>query len=466
MFRTPNFRLPTIMVWRVDIMTNFLLVGNGAREHIIAEKAVESGAKLFSCMAYKHPAISRLCEKSGGAYKTCDICNPSEVAEFAGSQGIELAFASPDEVLAKGVSDGLIRKGIPCASPTQAASRIEWDKAYARELLSSHNVPGMPKFGIFLDETEAAEFIDAVGDVAVKPAGLTGGKGVKVSGVQLNGRDEAVAYAKEVLRSGMGGLPQVVIEEKLVGEEFTLQSFVDGKIFIPMPLVQDFKLAYEGDTGQNTGGMGSYSCADHRLPFLSQDDYESAIRAIEGSIRAMASEANRFKGVLYGQFIITKDGVKLIEFNARFGDPEAMNVLSVFDGNLIDVFKAMGKGELGGIRGQVKFKPLATVCKYLVPDGYPEKPLKDQPIKIAGTIAGNLRYYFASVYEKEGQIYTTGSRAVGLVGVAPTLGEAEKIAERGTSLFTGRLRHRSDIANEQMIKAKVDKIAKLTGIKN
>mgnify|MGYP001608414420 CR=1 FL=1 len=447
-------------------MTNFLLVGNGAREHIIAEKAVESGAKLFSCMAYMHPGISRLCEKSGGAYKICDIYNPFEVAEFAGSQGIGLAFASPDEVLAKGVSDGLIRKGIPCASPTQAASRIEWDKAYARELLSSHNVPGMPKFGIFLDEAEAAEFIDAVGDVAVKPAGLTGGKGVKVTGFQLKDGQEAKAYAREVLQSGMGGLPQVVLEEKLVGEEFTLQSFVDGKSFIPMPLVQDFKLAYEGDIGLNTGGMGSYSCADGLLPFVSRDVYSQALLTVKGAIGALAAEGARFRGVLYGQFMLTRDGPKLIEFNARFGDPEAMNVLSVFDGNLVDVFRAISTGNLSACRAQARFKPMASVCKYLVPDGYPEKPLKGQLIKIAGTIPGNIRHYFASVYEKEGQIYTTGSRAVGLVGVAPTLEEAEKIAESGTSLFTGRLRHRSDIAKEQMINAKKDKIAKLTGIKN
>ena len=212
-------------------MENFLLVGNGAREHAIAEAVCRGGnVHLYAFMSANNPGIAKAAKDSGGKYGIGDIHSSSQVVSFAKQYGITLAFPSPDAVLAAGVTDALQAQGILCASPTHEAARLEWDKAYCRDLLRDFRVPGAPAFGIFDSESEASSFIDSLkGNVAVKPAGLTGGKGVKVTGFQLKDGAEAKEYVKELLAAKHGGLKSVVIEEKLEGEEFSLQAFSDGK---------------------------------------------------------------------------------------------------------------------------------------------------------------------------------------------------------------------------------------------
>src|SRR3989344_1629196 len=260
-------------------MDSFLLVGNGAREHAIAERICrDASVKLFAFMSAANPGIAALVKKSGGALAIGDMHSAQQVAAFAVSHSISLAFPSPDAVLAAGITDALIAAGITCASPTKEAARLEWDKSYARELLRDFRIPGSPKFGIFESASEASSFIDSLGGkVAVKPSGLTGGKGVKVVGYQLKDGNEAKSYATELLKIKHSGVPSIVIDEKLEGEEFSLQAFSDGKKVHGMPLVQDHKRAYEGDMGPNTGGMGSYSDANHLLPFLHSSHRDSAL---------------------------------------------------------------------------------------------------------------------------------------------------------------------------------------------
>jgi phosphoribosylamine--glycine ligase len=316
---------------------NFLLVGNGAREHAIAEAACRNAnVRLFAFMSANHPGISSLVRKSGGDAKVGDIHSPQQVAAFSEGKSISLAFPSPDAVLAAGVTDALLVAGVMCAAPTKEAARLEWDKSYCRELLRDFKVPGSPKFGIFDDAREAHSFIDSMGgQVAVKPSGLTGGKGVKVTGFQLKDASEAKQYATELLSSKLGGAVNIVIEEKLDGEEFSLQAFSDGSKVWGMPAVQDHKRAYEGDIGPNTGGMGSYSDTNRLLPFMKKRHYDDALSIMQKTIEAFRKKTGKpYVGVLYGGFMATRDGVKLIEYNARFGDPEAMNVLSILASDL------------------------------------------------------------------------------------------------------------------------------------
>jgi phosphoribosylamine--glycine ligase len=349
-----------------------------------------------------------------------------------------------------------LEAGIPCAAPTKEAARLEWDKSYARELLKDFKIPGSPKFGIFNNEQEAAAFIDSCdGLVAVKPSGLTGGKGVKVTGYQLRDGEEAKKYARELISSRISGLPNIVIEEKLDGEEFSLQAFSDGSKVFGMPAVQDHKRAYENDIGPNTGGMGSYSDANGLLPFIKQKHYGEALALMQKTIEAFRKKTGKpYVGILYGGFMLTASGVKLIEYNARFGDPEAMNVLPLISGSLYPILLQMSQSK---IVNMPKFKKKATVCKYLVPDGYPVKSTVNQPISInrAALEKSGARIFYASVDEREGVIYTQSSRSIGLVGIADSIEEAEKIAESACSAISGKVWHRKDIGTNALVERRV-----------
>ncbi|MCX8197639.1 MAG: phosphoribosylamine--glycine ligase [Candidatus Micrarchaeota archaeon] len=444
-------------------MARFLLVGNGAREHAIAEAVCKNpNAKLFAFVSANNPGIVGLAEKSGGQAQMGDIHSPSEVASFAKKHSVELAFPSPDAVLAAGVSDALLEEGIKCAAPTKEAARLEWDKAYCRQLLKDYKIPGSPKFGIFEDEKEAHSFIDSLGgQVAVKPAGLTGGKGVKVTGFQLKDSNEAKEYASELLRSKPSGLSSIVVEEKLDGEEFSLQAFSDGSRVYGMPMVQDHKRAYEGDVGPNTGGMGSYSDAGALLPFAKKAHYEQAIEIMQKTIEAFRKKTGeRYVGVLYGGFMITAKGVRLIEFNSRFGDPEAMNVLSVLQSDLLSIFQQMADGK---IRNAPEFESKATVCKYLVPEGYPGKPTANQPLSFdhARLKKSGAKVFFASVHEKEGVVYTQSSRSIALVGVADSISQAERMAEEACLAISGKVWHRKDIGTPALVQKRIAHLRQL-----
>ncbi len=355
-----------------------LLVGNGAREHAIAEAICKGKADLYAYMSRRNPGIARLCEQ----FEIGDICDPAAVASWAKSKKIKLAMVGPEAPLEAGVVDALEAEGIEVASPDKSAAKLETDKAFTRHLMKKHGVPGLPVFKILVTPEEIDEFVDGVSmDMVVKPAGLTGGKGVKIMGEHLQNKEEVKKYAKKILEGNVGTIDMVVIEEKLIGEEFTLQAFVSPDEILGMPMVQDHKRAYEGDKGPNTGGMGSYTGKGYVLPFLKEEHYRFGLDVIKKAVKALKKETGTtYKGVIYGQFIVTANGPKLIEFNARFGDPEAMNVLSIFEGDFVEIMKAMVRGGLENAKA--KFSENATVCKYLVPAGYPADPEKGAEIKV------------------------------------------------------------------------------------
>jgi len=425
-----------------------LLVGEGAREHIIAEKLAQD-AELYSVMSRKNPGIAKLSKKHW-------IVNTTDAKAVAAAVDVEidLAFASPDAVLAAGVSDALAAKGILVASPLQAAARIEWDKGFMRNLMEKHKVAGTPKHKVIKDENEAIRTIRDYGMVAIKPLGLTGGKGVKVSGDHFKTMEEKFAYAQELIKKD----GSVLIEEKLVGEEFTLQAFSDGTTLSFMPPVQDHKRAFVGDLGPNTGGMGSYS-SGRLLPFMKQSDLEATQAIMHSVIHAMKKDGAPFTGVLYGQFMLTAHGPRVIEFNSRFGDPEAMNVLALLEGSLSGIFLSMAEGRLA----KADFSEDCTVEKYLVPEGYPGKSVADAQV-IANDeclLKCGAKAYHASVYEKEGKIYTTSSRTFGILGRGATLDEAEGIAEAGCNCVSGPVWHRKDIGTAALVQKRIDHMREL-----
>ncbi len=423
-----------------------LIVGNGAREHVVAE-AIARDAELYAVMSKKNPAIAKLSKK----YWICDIENAEEVRKTLDGEKFDLGFSSPDATLAAGVSDVLTEFCSGVASPSKNASKIEWDKSYARNLMEKNLIPGLPAFRLIDSYEQILPFIDAVGEVAVKPLGLTGGKGVKIMGEHLD-REGTIEYSKELIEKDGA----VLLEERLKGEEFTLQGFCDGEHIAFMPPVQDHKRAFEGDEGPNTGGMGSYSTGKN-LPFLEQKELDEAQEIMRKTIEAMKKEGNPFKGILYGQFMAGKEGVKVIEFNARFGDPEAMNVVPLVKNSFAEVLKKMAGGNLGNI----EFEDKNTVVKYLVPEGYPGKSKKDAEVSVAEN--GPAKVYYASVYEKDGKIYTTGSRAFGILGIADDIEDAEKIAEEGCKNASGPMWYRKDIGTKELIEKRIKHMEEIRG---
>jgi phosphoribosylamine--glycine ligase len=425
-----------------------LVIGTGAREHAICQ-ALHEEADIYSIMSNHNPGIARISE-----FKVGSEMDIEGVKKYAQDRKVDLAIIGPEAPLEQGIVDALQGEGIPCVGPTQQAARIETDKAFMRELFANYKISGSIAYGAFDTVEDAAQFIDDFGDdVVVKPVGLTGGKGVKIVGEHLEDAEDAKNYVKEIIDNKIGGHASVVIEERLIGEEFTVQALVDGDHLIPMPAVQDHPHAYEGDQGPITGGMGSYSDKNGLLPFLNSKDYDAAVKVMEETIAAVKKEASPYKGVLYGQFMLCRDGPKLVEYNARFGDPEAMNVLPLLETSMV----ALCQGVVDGNLKKAQFKPLATVCKYLVPNGYPESGKAGQPIQVNEEKIkeeGGMVFY-AAVNQKDGNILTTGSRALGLVTTADNIAEAEERCERATQYVQGDLYHRRDVGTEKLIARRI-----------
>ena len=434
---------------------NILVIGSGAREHILLKTLAQSSSEstLFCCATSIHPGIVQWAD----TYALTDITDVEAVLARALEWEISLAIIGPEAPLEKGLSDIFSHHGILTIGPKQKSSRIETSKVFARELCQKHKIPGTPTYQFFSDLTHVRPFLHELGNgnFVVKADGLMGGKGVKVAGEHLHSLEEAFQFCQELHAKGFSFL----IEEKLIGQEFSMLNFCDGTRLIPMPLVQDHKRAFVGDTGPNTGGMGSYSDANHRLPFLLDSDIEAAQQINEAVIVALRTECEEeYRGILYGSFIATQKGVYIIEYNARFGDPEVLNILSILDCDFVQLCDALARGSL--FPEQVRFKPLATVCKYAVPFGYPDSSLVKTPVSIE-KVHNPENLYFAGVQMSQDQLYATGSRTIAAVGIASTLTEAEAIAESEVSRIEGALFHREDLGKPHLISHRIHMMEKL-----
>ena len=433
-------------------MIRILLLGHGAREHVIAEALKKNPeSELFSYMKPKNPGIARL----GEEIELGDYNDLEKIKNFAKKNEVNFAFIGPEDPLNEGVVDSLKEVGIESIGPTKALAKLETSKSFTRNLLEKYKINGNPKFKVFTKENfdQVNNFLNEIESVVVKPDGLTGGKGVKVQGDHFNTKEEALKYCDDVLKTNSS----VVVEEKLDGEEFSLQCLTDGKTVIAMPPVQDHKRAFEDDKGPNTGGMGSYSCENHLLPFIKKEHVEEALKITKQVVQSIHIETGEYyKGVMYGGFIITKNGLKLLEYNARFGDPEAMNVLPLLKTDLTTICEAILVQELERIK--VEFEKKATVCKYVVPKGYPDNPVKE---KIEVTEPEEAKLYYASVDEKGNELFMTGSRAIALLGIGNNLEEAEQIAEKATENIKGNVFHRKDIGTKELIEKRIRHVESL-----
>jgi len=433
---------------------NVLVVGGGAREHVMCHAIAKSkNVRLFAVMNNLNPGI----EQMATDYLLEKETNIERVVTYAKEKNIDLALIGPEAPLEKGLVDELHKQRIKACAPTKNAARIETDKEWMRNLLKKYNIAGQLRFESFIDLEKARDFIDQMdANVAIKPIGLTGGKGVQVAGDHFRGTDKAMNYVRKVIKNKIGGAAKVLIEEKAVGEEFTLQAFSDGSRILTLPAVQDHKRLLPNDQGPNTGGMGSYSCANGLLPFLSRREYDAGVRILQQIIDALDAEGCTYVGPIYGQFMLTKDGPKIIEINARFGDPENMNVLPLLKTDIMKVCKAMIEGTLHEQKLDIEKK--STVCKYVVPEGYGFKSMAGEKIMVneEPIATSGAHLFYASVDKKNNDIYTSTSRSLAVVGIADDLFNAENICEQGLSHIKGdHIFIRHDIGTKELIEKRI-----------
>lgn len=437
-----------------------LIVGGGAREHVLGATVARYSGQVWVAMANRNPGLWRLAGNGNRVIQLKDT-EVDKLSQWALDKKIDLAFIGPEAGLGAGLVDAFNKQGIPAVGPTKTAAQLEVDKRFMRSLLEKHMVPGRLSYQICETKEQVHEFLQELDSQGlkgvVKPVGLTGGKGVKVMGDQLGSIDEAVEYADQIIHSKISGFGQVVIEERAVGQEITLQGFCDGKTVAPMPAAQDHPHANEGDVGAITGGMGSYTQPDGLLPFLKQGEYDEALDCMKTTVKAMNSEGRPYHGFLYGQFIITAQGPKVVEFNARFGDPEAMNILPLLDHDLLDLGYRIAEGRLPT---KVAFDPKASVCKYIVPQGYGTSPVPPAPMRVdeERLISSGCQIYYAAVnLTDDNELYTTTSRACGVVGFGDDIDSAEHVCESGLKYVIGKhLFVRHDIATPASLAKRVN----------
>jgi phosphoribosylamine--glycine ligase len=277
--------------------------------------------------------------------------------------------------------------------------------------------------------------------------------------------DEALLYVKEVIDKKIGGQAKILIEEKAMGEEFTLQAFSDGYSILPLHAVQDHKRLLPEDKGINTGGMGSYSCDNGLLPFLSKSDFEEGAAILQKVVESLNKEGCKYIGPIYGQFMLTVDGPKIIEINARFGDPEAMNVLPLLETDYIDLCKAMINGNLSAKK--LKLIKKSTVCKYVVPEGYGVKSMVGEKIFVdeEGIKSTGSMLFYASVNKDNEFVKTTSSRSLAVVGISDTLNNAENICEDALRYINGdHIFIRHDIGTQKLIEKRIKHMVELRGM--
>ncbi len=445
-----------------------LIIGSGAREHAIATALARSpqSPDLLCFSNAQNPGIERLTRR----YRTGSLTDPAAITAFATEQNATLAVIGPEAPLAAGVADALWAADIPTVGPTKSLARIESSKSFARDLLTKHNIPGNPIYERIdpaaahgspeVALAEAEQVLRRLGDShVIKDDGLAGGKGVKVFGDHLHSLDDSLAFCRELLALGH----PFVIEEKFEGEEFSLLSFSDGTTLRHMPPVQDHKRAFDGDRGPNTGGMGSYTAADGLLPFLTREDIAEAQAINERTVAALKAETGEpYRGVLYGGFMATRHGVRLIEYNARFGDPEALNLLTLLETDLLSILEAITDGTLQSLH--TAFAPEASVCKYIVPEGYPDNPRKGDPVNLPEILLPGISIFLSAVDVRAGELIATGSRTVAVVARAPTLAEAEAACERFASIIPGPFFHRKDIGTAAALGRRVQHMRSLRSL--
>ncbi|MBQ4235184.1 MAG: phosphoribosylamine--glycine ligase [Firmicutes bacterium] len=387
-----------------------LVVGGGGREHAIIKKLKENKTveTIYALPGNGGIAADAVCVP----VKATDI---DGIVRFAVENNVDYAVVAPDDPLVMGAVDALEEKGVRCFGPTKAAAIIEGSKAFSKDLMKRYGIP-TARYEIFDDMAKALEYVKTCPiPTVVKADGLALGKGVIIAQTREEA-EEAVRSMMEDKKFGKSG-EKVVIEEFLTGPEVSVLSFTDGETVVPMVSSMDHKRAGDGDTGLNTGGMGTVA----PNPYYTKDVAQRCMDEIFlPTIRAMKKEGRTFKGCLYFGLMITEDGPKVIEYNCRFGDPETQVVLPLLESDLLTVMTAVTDGKLA--ETEVRFSDKSACCLIMASEGYPVSYKKGFELTIPEEIADNV--YVAGAVLEDGKLLTSGGRVLGAVAVRDSLKEA------------------------------------------
>ncbi|MBQ7593167.1 MAG: phosphoribosylamine--glycine ligase [Synergistaceae bacterium] len=417
---------------------NVMIIGGGGREHVIT--------KYIS----RNPRVTKVYALPGNGgisqYAECVKISAEDIegiVNFAKTHAIDFAIVAPDDPLALGAVDKLEAEGIKCFGPTQEAAKIESSKIFAKELMTKYNIP-TAKYKVFSSIDDALSHA-ATSDcpIVIKADGLAKGKGVTVAENFKEARDAIIACMKNKTFGKSG--ENILIEECLKGPEVTVLAFTDGKTIIPMISSMDHKRAYDGDKGPNTGGMGVVAPNKYYTPEIA--DY-CMKKIFVPTINALNSEGRKFKGCLYFGLMLTQDGPKVIEYNCRFGDPEAEAVLPLLESDLLDIMLAVRDERLNEVN--VKFKDGASCCVVLASHGYPMLYLTGYEINFgeAESLPG-VEIFHAGTKLEDGKFFTAGGRVLAVNAVSDDLASAREKAYEAVSMinFEG-MSYRTDIGTK------------------
>jgi phosphoribosylamine--glycine ligase len=416
-----------------------LVIGNGGREHTLAWKINQSPKVSQIYCAPGNTGISQL-------VKCIDISadNIEKLADFAKKEKVDLTVVGPELPLSKGIVNEFNKKGLRIFGPSKEATEIESSKVFSKYLMKKYNIP-TANYEVFQNSEKAFNYIkQQTFPLVIKADGLAAGKGVFIVKNLVQARNALNALMEEK-NFGEAGR-QVVIEEFLEGEEISILAFCDGKTIMPMVSSQDHKKIFDNDQGPNTGGMGAYS----PVPFY-PDELEKRVleEILKPTIKGLQSEGREYKGVLYAGLILTKEGPKVLEFNARFGDPETQVVLPRLKTDLIDILNAVIEGSLHKIN--IEWNNNSAVCVVVASGGYPGKYQKDKIIsglkrleKMEDVIA-----FHAGTKFQGGKIVTSGGRVLGITAWDETISKAKERAYKGVKkIYFEDIYYRKDIAEK------------------
>lgn len=398
---------------------NILLLGGGGREHALAWKLAQSPALKTLYAAPGNPGIAQ-----HATLVDLDAADHRAVVDFCLRHSIGLVVIGPEAPLVDGLADNLRVKGFPVFGPGKKAAQLEGSKGFTKDLCKRAGIPTAGYERVTSKDGAIAALDDFGLPVVIKADGLAAGKGVIIAET----REQALDALDEMFSGAFGAAgEEVVLEEFMRGEEASFFALTDGSAILPFGSAQDHKRVGDGDTGPNTGGMGAYSPARVLTPELEAEVIEKIIRP---TVETLAAEGTPYSGVLYAGLMLTDEGPKLIEYNARFGDPECQVLMMRFDGDLVQLLLSVAKETLGS-QGPVRLADRTALTVVMAAKGYPGTPEKGGAIGgIDAAEAGGARVFHAGTAEKDGQLVANGGRVLNVTATGATVGEAQAAAYR------------------------------------